>query len=345
MKRISTLLFLIILLPICLIAQSETWPVKAVIKKGKAYPVNVYLENGTAIPLFAIYEAGNDHFMDVKGVHDGKNISIKLVLTNDVLIPVKGITANGDILKVKAEDPNGNIIDVKGVNRDGNTINIAAVDVGGKYIPLKAISPAGVVRDIKGVKFMGENVEMELGGVKVLAHLKALPTIEVGDIEKKWEISASTDMGQSLSFFAVNKKGKEYSVKALMAGKYPYLMNVRAEASVDIYIKFVKNDDGVVPTGIDEYGRMYKLIAKTTNGESFAVIGGEKKGNVIPIFVLGSDGKKFPAKAISSKGHEFDVKGIKVLKSDVEGFIVGIDGDVNYYAHIKALAPSQANEK
>ena len=344
MKRIS-ILFLIILLPICLIAQSTTWPVKAVVKEGKAYPVNVYLENGTAIPLFAIYEAGNDHFMDVKGVHNGEKISIKLVLTDDVLIPVKGITASGVILKVKAEDPDGNILDVKGVSRDGNTLNIAAIDGGGGYIPLKAISPEGVERDVKGVKFLRENVEMKIGDVKVLAHVKALPTIEVGDIDKKWEISAFTDEGNSLSFFAINKKGKEYPIKAFMAGKYPYLMNIRGESSFDIFIKFVKNKNGLVPTGIDEYGRLYEVVAKSNDGVSFAVIGGEKKGNVIPIYALGSDGQKFPAKAISSMGHEFDVKGIKVMKSDVEGIIVGLDGDVNYYAHIKALAPAQVNVK
>ena len=67
MKRIYILLS-IILLPFLLIAQSSTWPVKAITNEGKALPVNVYLEDGTSIPLFAIYEAGNDHFMDVKGV-------------------------------------------------------------------------------------------------------------------------------------------------------------------------------------------------------------------------------------------------------------------------------------
>lgn len=344
MKRISILLS-IILLPICLIAQSATWPVKAVTKGGEAIPVNVYLEDGTAIPLFAIYEAGNDHFMDVKGVHNGEEISIKLIMTNDVLIPVKGISASGDILKVKAEDLNGNTLDVKGVSRDGNTINIAAVNENGKIIPLKAISPAGVERDVKGVKFMRENVEMEFGDIKVLGHVKALPTIEVGDIDRKWEIKASTDKGVGLSLLAINKKGKEYPINALMAGKYPYLMNVRAESSVDIFIKLVKNDDGVLLSGIDEYGRLYEVRAKTINGESFKVIGGEIEGNVIPIFVLGADGKKFPVKAISSMGHEFDVKGMKVKEGEIEGIISGINIEIKYYAHVKALAPAQANKK
>ncbi len=345
MKRINLLLILMILLPFCVLAQNSTWAVKAVTKKGEALPVNVYLEDGTTVPVFAIYADGNDHFMDVKGVHNGKIISVKLVRTDDILIPVKGITETGNILKVKAEDSMGNILDVKGVTRDGNTINVAAVTAEGDYIPLKAISPEGVERNVKGVKFMLDNVEMEVGNAKILAHLKAFPTIDVGDIDNQWEISASTDDGQSLSVVAINKKGKEYAIKALMPGKYPYLMNVRAEASFDIFIKFVKNDNGVVLSGIDEYGRLYEIKAKTTNGESFEVIGGEKKGNVIPIYVLGADSKKYPVKAISSEGHEFDVKGIKVMKSEIEGLIQGIDGYVKYYAHIKALAPPQAIKK
>jgi hypothetical protein len=346
MKRINLLLILMILLPFCVLAQNPTWAVKAVAKGGEELSVNVYLEDGTPVPVFAIYEDGNDHFMDVKGVHNGKIISIKLVQTNDILIPVKGISETGDILKVKAEDSMGNILDVKGVSRDGNTINIAAVKMEGDYIPLKAISPEGVERNVKGVKFMRDNVEMEVGDVKILAHLKALPTIDVGDIDNKWEITASTDEGQNLSVVAINKKGKEYPVRALMPGKHPYLMNVRAQASsVDIFIKLVKNDKGVFVSGIDEFGRLYEIKAKATNGESFEVIGGEKKGNVIPIYVLGSDSKKHPVKAISSKGHEFDVKGIKVMESEIEGLIQVIDGYIEYYAHIKALAPAQANKK
>ncbi len=106
MKR-TTLLFSIILLPILLIAQNETWPVKAVTKGGKAIPVKVCLADETAIPVFAIFEAGNDHFMDIKGVHNGEEISIKLIASNDMLVPVKGITATGKILKVKAEASRG----------------------------------------------------------------------------------------------------------------------------------------------------------------------------------------------------------------------------------------------
>ena len=65
---------------------------------------------------------------------------------------------------------------------------------------------------------MGENVEMEFGDIQVIGHVKALPTIEVGDIDSKWEINALTDNGESVSLFAINKKGKEYPIKAEMTG-------------------------------------------------------------------------------------------------------------------------------
>lgn len=246
---------------------------------------------------------------------------------------------------MKAEDANGNILDVKGVSRDGNTINVAVVRGEGDYIQLKAVSPDGVERSVKGVKFIRENVEMELAGVKVMAHLKAIPTIDVGDIDKQWALSANADAGQNTTIVAINKKGREYAVNAIMAGKHPYLMHVRGEASYDIHVKIVKKDEGLEVNGIDEYGRPYDIKAKAADGSLFDIVAGEQMGNVIPIYIIGSDGGKNPVRAISSGGHEFDVKGIKVLKSDIEGLIHGVDGYKKFYAHIKALAPSQANVK
>jgi hypothetical protein len=342
MKRLTILLFSMILLPVWLISQSATWAVKAVAKGGKAIPVYVYLQDGTPVPVVAIYEAGNDHFMDVKGVHNGEIISIKLIVSNDMLVPVKGVTANGDILEVKAEDSDGKVMAVKGVGRDGNTMEIAAVNEEGRDLLLKAISPGGIERDVKGVQFMDGNVEMEIGDVKVIAHVKAIPTIEVGDIEKKWEVSARTDNGDSLGLVAINKKGREFPIKATMAGKHPYLMNVRAEASINIFIKLVKDEqDQIILGGIDEYGRLYDVKAKAENGDAFMVIGGETEGNVTPILVLGSDGAMYPVKATSSMGHVFDVKGIKVKEDEVEGIISGIDVWIRYFAHVKALAPAE----
>lgn len=345
MKHIIVLLLSIITLPSCLMAQGANWPVLAVDQSGETFPVYVYLADDTAIPLSAIYEAGNDHFMDVKAVHKGERISIKLIASEDMLVPVKGITKNGKILKVKAKGVDGKILDVKGISRDGNTINIAAINENGSFMPLKTISPTGVERAVKGVRFLRGSVEMEFGDIKVIGHVKALPIIDVGDIDKKWEITARTTNGATLSLFAISEKGKEFPIKANMPSEHPYIMDVRAESSIDIFVKLIKNDHGVVLSSIDEYGRLYKVEARAENGESFIVIGGELKGNVIPIFVKGAAGQKFPVIAISSEGHEFDVKGIKVKEDEIEGRISGLNVWVSYYAHVKALASAHEREE
>ena len=341
MKRITLFLCSIILLPIGLLSQSDIWPVHAVTNSGKKFPINVYLADGTAVPVFAIYAEGNDHFMDVKGVHNGDKISIKLIESNDVLVPVKGITQNGEILKVKAVGPGGRILDVKGVSRDGNTLNLAAIGQDGRNILIKAISADGVERPVKGVKFVGQNVELTFGDINVIGHVKALPIIEVGNIDSKWNVCAYTDTQDSLKLVAINKKGKEYQIKAHMEGQYPYLMNVKGEARINLHIKLVKEGNGLILTGIDEYGRLYDVKAISENGDTYVVHGGETTGNVTPVYVVGPDGKTFPVKAVSSKGHVFDVKGLKVKEGEVEGVISGLNNWIRYYSHVKAIAPAQ----
>ncbi|NNE26516.1 MAG: hypothetical protein HKN09_06710 [Saprospiraceae bacterium] len=341
MKRITLCLIALGLLPLLLASQSDQWPVKAINKSGKTIPIMMLLEDDTTIPVFAIFEAENDHFMDVKGVHNGENISIKLIASNDVLVPVKGVSKDGDIYRVKAVDTNGNIIDVKGVSRDGNTLKLAAIASQGNHLPIMAISPTGLQREVKGVKFVGQNVELEFGDIQVIAHVKALPTIDVGDVDSKWDIGAITNNNETLKLVATSSKGKAYPVKAEMDGSYPYLMNVRASARIVIHIKLVKNDNKLVVTGIDEYGRLYTVRAVSDDGEAYLVYGGESTGNVTPIYVQGDDDNTYPVKAISSGGHQFDVKGLKVKKDDVEGVISGLNEWIRYYAHIKALAPRQ----
>ena len=344
MKRITIISFLALILPVFLIAQSATWPVKAM-KGGKEMPVNAYFEDGTVMPVIAIYEEGNDHFMDVKVIRDGSIVSIKLVSSNEMLVPVKGITSEGTVVDIKAEDASGELLDVKGVSRDGNTTNIAAVNIEGREFMLKAISPAGVTRDVKGVKFNTENVEMEFGDLLIIGHVKALPTIEIGDVERQWPVSATASDGTIMEVLAINSKGREYSVKAKMSGKMPYLMNVKGDASIEIAIKLILQDHGVILAGIDEFGRMYDVKAKTPTGTMYPIIGGQRKGNVVPIYAVGEGDEMIPLKARASNGYEFDVKGLKVKEDEVEGIISGLNVWIRYFAHVKALAPASANMK
>ena len=343
MKRIILFLFAVALLPMSLISQNETWEVKAMVKSGKTLPINAYLEDGTAVPVFAIYAEGNDHFMDVKAVHNGKKISVKLIASNDVFVPVKGITEDGTILNVKAADSGGRILDVKGVSRDGNTLNIAAIGGDDKQYPLMAVSQDGVQRNIKGIKFMEENVEMSFGDIDVIGHVKAIPVVDVGDIDSEWNIAVKGQNDEMMKLVAVNEKGKQYAIRAEMPGKHPYMMNVKAGSSFIIHIKLVKDGTGTKVQGIDEFGRLYEVNAVGDGGGSYPVVGGMTTGNVTPVYITGPDGNKYPVIAISSEGHEFDVKGIKVKEDDVEGMISGMNVWIRYFAHVKALAPASAN--
>ena len=166
-------------------------------------------------------------------------------------------------------------------------------------------------------------------------------------IQKEKELSRSnfeTNEFENMDLFAINEAGKQFPIKAEMDGNFPYLMNVRADTRITIHVKVIKTNEGNVVTGIDAIGRLYDVRAIADSGESFEVVGGVIKGNVIPINVVSKDGSLFPVKAVSSLGDVFDVKGIKVKQDEVEDIISGLNNWVKYYAHIKALAPAQTNK-
>ncbi len=343
MKNIINFLIVAILIPFGMNAQLVTWEVKAFPKNGNEIPVNAYFEDGSIIPVTAILKDGDDHFMDVKLIFNNKELPIKLIASNDVYVPVKGITPEGKLINIKA-DFNGTLLDVKGVSRNGNIINIAAVDDDNKFWPIRAISPKGVTRDVQGIKFLTENVELEINGVSVIAHVKALPAADIKEVESKWSINAETMNGEMLELVCFNEKGKEYQIKANMEGSSANFMNVRGVSGTEIMIKLVKTDKKIIVQGIDEFGRLYRVEAKAKNGKLLSVYGGERTGNVIPIFVLDDDNNKLPVVAISSKGNKFDVHGLKVTNEEVEGIISGLNVWIRYYAHVKALAPINNKE-
>ncbi len=62
-----------------------------------------------------------------------------------------------------------------GSKRSGNLIHIKAIQKNGDLYGVKAISPEGELNDVKGVKMLKEDVELEISGVKIYAHIKAVP--------------------------------------------------------------------------------------------------------------------------------------------------------------------------
>ena len=77
----------------------------------------------------------------------------------------KALTAEGDKLDVKGINPSGSIIQIKAIAKDGT------------FYGVKAISPKGSLHDVKGVKFTDDQTQMTHNGVKVFAHIKALPVV------------------------------------------------------------------------------------------------------------------------------------------------------------------------
>lgn len=339
MKNLFSLGVLLIFVLLSVHGQDGNWPVMAIDNKGDLMPVYAMFEDGTKLPIVAILKDEANHFMDVKVMSGNNELAVKLLVSNDYYVPMKAIDSEGTIIDIKAINQAGDILDVKGVSRIGNTVKIAAIDAAENYIPVKAISNDGVTRDIYGVKFTTDNTEMELHGVKVMAHVKALPVVDINKVEEMWNIRSFDPGGQSMEIVAVNANGNEYPVRAFSIGKSYHMLNVKALSSIDIDIKVLKDGTGLHVKGIDEYGRMLDVKAKLSDGSYLYVVPGELKGNIMSIKVLDNKGNLYPVKAFSSDGHVFDVKGVKALKQDEEGVIDGLKNKITYYAHVKAFPP------
>jgi hypothetical protein len=321
------------------ITQDVVWPLKAIDGKGDLMPVYAMFEDGTQQPVVAILMEEANHFMDVKVLADGGELAVKLLVSNDYYVPMKAIDSKGNIIDIKAINKNGEVLNVKGVSRIGNTVKVAAIDQFENYIPVKAVSPDGATRDIYGVKFIADNTEMELKEIKVMAHVKALPVVDITQADEMWFVRSFSPDGKSMDIVAINASGKEYPVRAFAIGHSYHMLNIKALSSIDIDIKVIKDEKGLHVKGIDEYGRMLDVKAKLEDGKYLYVVPGELKGNIMSIKVLNNDGKLYPVKAFSSDGHVFDVKGVKALNTEEEGVINGIKSKVPYHAHVKAFPP------
>ena len=153
------------------------WNVKAVGADGYFLPVKALDKTGGVHDVKAFMENGDRWIMDVKAIIDGKKASVKMLVSDDALIPVKAIGADGMIYGVKALTADGRKLDVKGTVQEGNVINLKAID-GDTQLGVKAISPGGAQYDVIGLKFSGDKQEAVENGVAVRAHVKALPPVE-----------------------------------------------------------------------------------------------------------------------------------------------------------------------
>lgn len=150
------------------------WHIRAIHPEGHLLSVMAFDNDGKSYDIKAIRESNQRSLMDIKAFVGNKQIPIKILLSDDKYAPVKAISEDGSIYDVKAIDSEGNKLDIKGVSRSGNIIHIKAINKNGLFYGIKAISPEGQLNDVKGVKMIQEPLEVNINGVDVYAHVKAL---------------------------------------------------------------------------------------------------------------------------------------------------------------------------
>ncbi len=154
------------------------WHIKAIHPEGRTLDVKALDADGNIFDIKAIQDAGQRQLMDVKALMEGKKAPVKILVSDEAYAPVKALGEDGTIYDIKALTPEGQRLDVKGVKRSGNITDIKAISKTGDFYGIKAISPDGMLNDVKGVKMMEGDQEAVINGVKVHAHIKALPQID-----------------------------------------------------------------------------------------------------------------------------------------------------------------------
>jgi hypothetical protein len=150
------------------------WHIKAIHPEGKLLDIKAIGKDGTIFDVKAIQDKNQRSILDIKAFVNGKQLPVKVLVTEDKYMPVKAIDVDGTIIDIKALSADGDMLDVKGVTQSGNIINIKVINKEGEFYGIKAISPNGWVNDVKGIKMNKETVEEVINGVEVYAHIKGL---------------------------------------------------------------------------------------------------------------------------------------------------------------------------
>jgi len=152
------------------------WHIKAYHYEAILLNIKAIDKDGVQHPVKAIQTSENTSVIDVKALVDGKRLPIKLIVKGDSqYYPAKAIMDDGTLIDIKAVTEDGQILDVKGTSKSGNIIHLRAIDKDFKRYNIIAISPLGNVMAVKGVKMMDTEVEGEINGVKIFAHVKSIP--------------------------------------------------------------------------------------------------------------------------------------------------------------------------
>ena len=312
------------------------WHVKAIHPNGYFIDIKALDKEGNIFDVKAIQNSDQTTIMDIKALIDGNKMPIKIPVSDDKYAPVKAIMDDGTILDIKAITAQGDRLDVKGVGRSGNVTDIKVISKDGLFYGVKAISPKGELNDVKGVKMFNREIETNLNGVAVYAHVKALTQVGcVGD-NFIWHIIAIHPEGIALDIIALDNGGNTFPVKAIRSTKQHSVIDVKVyvDGSRQLPVKILVSNDKYAPVkAIAEDGSIYDIKALTPEGDKLDVKGVSRSGNIIHIKAIAKSGEFYGVKAISPDGALNDVKGVKMTSDDVEYKISGVE----ISAHIKAL--------
>ena len=151
------------------------WHIKAVLPEAKLIDVKAIDKDGKHHDVKAIQDSHDISLLGVKALVNGQTIPIKMIVKkDDKYYPVKAIDHEGRILDVKAINEDGEILDVKGVSRMGSIVEIRAIDKDQNQYNVISLSPNQGVNHVKGLKMFNEDVEAEIHGYKIFAHVKSL---------------------------------------------------------------------------------------------------------------------------------------------------------------------------
>ena len=221
------------------------WHIKAIHPEGRFLDIKAVDAYGNTFDIKAIQDVNQPSFMNIKAYVSGKILPVKILVNDGKLAPVKAISMDSTFYNIKAIALNGDRLPVKGVKRSGNIIHISAVDKNGSQYPVKAISPAGGLNDVRGIKTAKEDLEYQLYGFDVYAHVKALPqTGNVGD-NFLWHIVAIHPDGNTMHVKAIDKEGNTYDVKAIQDSDQRSLLDIKAfmDDSIQLPVKLIVSDD------------------------------------------------------------------------------------------------------
>jgi len=151
-----------------------------------------------------------------------------------------------------------------------------------------------------------------------------------------WDVKAYLPEAKLLKIKAIDKDGNLYAVKAIQSFDDTSILDIKAIVDGEhLPIKLIVKGNDVYYglKAINKVGTLLDIKAITKDGELLSVKGTVASGNIVQIRAIGNDGSLYNVFAISPKGQVNDVKGVKMLKSNVETILNG----VSVFAHVKAL--------